>query len=94
MKKVRSSVYWTDLALVLLVGGLIGFHHIHHLSPRIPNYLLEKCHDENPMFQETVILTLRSSLKSVFLGLWDEEQKKLISFSQLKQCQPEMTRIS
>jgi omega-6 fatty acid desaturase (delta-12 desaturase) len=174
MKKVRSSVYWTDLALILLVGGLIwligwkafllvhvpiiiiasaagawlffvqhqfewlffvqhqfedaywagsdswdytlaalqgssyyklpkilqwftgniGFHHIHHLSPRIPNYLLEKCHDENPVFQETVILTLRSSLKSVFLGLWDEEQKKLISFGQLKQRQPEMTRIS
>jgi omega-6 fatty acid desaturase (delta-12 desaturase) len=164
MKKVRSSVYWTDLAIVLLVGGLIwliglkafllvhipviilastagawlffvqhqfedaywagndswdytlaalqgssyyklpkilqwftgniGFHHIHHLSPRIPNYLLEKCHDENPMFQETVVLTLRSSLKSVFLGLWDEEQKKLISFGQLKQRQPEMTKIS
>jgi omega-6 fatty acid desaturase (delta-12 desaturase) len=74
--------------------GNIGFHHIHHLSPRIPNYQLQKCHDENPMFQNTVILTLRSSLKSTFLSLWDEEQKKLISFNQLKQRRPELARIS
>jgi hypothetical protein len=46
------------------------------------------------MFQETVVLTIRSSLKSAFLSLWDEEQKKLISFNQLKQRQPDMTRIS
>ncbi|MBI4640761.1 MAG: fatty acid desaturase [Candidatus Tectomicrobia bacterium] len=164
MKKVQSSVYWTNLALGLVVGGMIwlvglkafllvhapilviassagawlffiqhqfegtywannetwdytlaalqgssyyklpkilqwftgniGFHHIHHLSPRIPNYLLEKCHDENPMFQETVVLTLRTSLKSIFLSLWDEEQKRLISFHDLKQRQPEIAEIS
>jgi omega-6 fatty acid desaturase (delta-12 desaturase) len=164
MQKVRSSVYWTDLALVVVIGGLswligwqavllveapiiiiaatagawlfyvqhqfedaywagddswdytlaalqgssyyklpkilqwftgnIGFHHIHHLSPRIPNYQLQKCHDENPMFQNTVVLTLRSSLKTTFLSLWDEEQKKLISFNQLKHRRSELARIS
>jgi hypothetical protein len=46
------------------------------------------------MFQNTVVLTLRSSLKSTFLSLWDEEQKKLISFNQLKQRRPELVRIS
>ena len=162
MRKVESSVYWTNLALVILAGtmvwlvglkeflliqslitiiastvgtwlffvqhqfedaywtrsdnwdytqaalqgssymklpkilqwfsGNIGFHHIHHLSPRIPNYLLEQCHKENPIFQEmVVVLTLRSSLNSNFLSLWDEEQKKLISFNQLKQRQLEAT---
>jgi len=154
LKKVRSSIYWTNLALILLVGGLvwlvglkafllihapliiiastvgawlffvqhqfedtywadndswdytlaalqgssyyklpkilqwftgnIGFHHIHHLSPRIPNYRLQQCYDENPIFQETVVLTLWTSLKSALLALWDEEQKKLIRFSQLR----------
>ena len=33
-------------------SGNIGFHHIHHLSPRIPNYKLQRCHDENPIFQQ------------------------------------------
>lgn len=157
MKRVRSSVYWTNLALAVMVGGLIwligwqafllihapivvlstsvgtwlffvqhqfedtywasgeswdytlaalqgssyyklpkvlqwftgniGFHHIHHLSPRIPNYRLEQCHNENPLFQQTVVLTLRTSLRSIFLSLWDEEQKKLIGFHQLRQRQ-------
>ena len=32
-------------------SGNIGFHHIHHLSPRIPNYNLEKCHRSEPLFQ-------------------------------------------
>ncbi len=164
LKRVRSSVYWTNLAIALLAGGMIwlvgvkaflliqvpiiiitssagtwlffiqhqfedtywanndawdytlaalqgssyyklpkilqwftgniGFHHIHHLSPRIPNYHLEKCHDENSMFQQVVVLTPRSSLKSIFLSLWDEEQKKLIGFYHLKRRQPQMTGIS
>ncbi len=44
------------------------------------------------MFWEVVILTLRTSLKSAYLSLWDEEQKKLISFRHLKQRQPEMVK--
>jgi omega-6 fatty acid desaturase (delta-12 desaturase) len=73
--------------------GNIGFHHIHHLSPRIPNYLLEKCHNENPLFQQTVVLTLRSSFKSIFLSLWDEEQKQLIGFHHLKQRQMQLAKM-
>jgi len=160
LKRVQSSIYWTDLGLALLIGSLIwligwkeflliqapitiiassagawlffvqhqfedtywasdgswdftlaalqgssyyklpkvlqwftgniGFHHIHHLSPKIPNYLLEKCHEENPLFREAVVLTLRTSLKSIYLNLWDEDQNKLIGIHQLKQRQFEL----
>jgi omega-6 fatty acid desaturase (delta-12 desaturase) len=91
---LQGSSYYKLPKILQWFTGNIGFHHIHHLSPRIPNYLLEKCHVENPMFQDTVVLTLRSSLKSMFLNLWDEEQKKLISFRQLGRYQPEMSKIS
>ena len=43
--------------------GNIGFHHIHHLSARIPNYHLEKCHKAEPLFQAVKPITLLSSLK-------------------------------
>jgi omega-6 fatty acid desaturase (delta-12 desaturase) len=91
---LQGSSYYKLPKILQWFTGNIGYHHIHHLSPRIPNYLLEKCHDENPMFQETVVLTLRSSLHSVTLSLWDEEQKKLIGFKQLKQHQPYVANVS
>lgn len=65
-------------------SGNIGFHHIHHLSPRIPNYNLERCHRSDPMFAEMPPTTLFGSLKSLTFRLWDENARKLISFGQLK----------
>ncbi|MEE9269022.1 MAG: fatty acid desaturase [Candidatus Krumholzibacteria bacterium] len=62
-------------------SGNIGFHHVHHLSPRIPNYYLQECHESHPMFQEVKHVTLWSSLKSLGYRLWDEERKKLVGFS-------------
>ncbi|MCB0002505.1 MAG: fatty acid desaturase, partial [Anaerolineae bacterium] len=64
-------------------SGNIGFHHIHHLSPRIPNYNLEKAWKENELFQVDPI-TLRSSLKSMTFRLWDEDNKQLVGFGYLK----------
>jgi acyl-lipid omega-6 desaturase (Delta-12 desaturase) len=61
-------------------SGNIGFHHIHHLSPRIPNYALEACHNDNPLFQEIEPLTLRSSLKSLHIRLWDEDHHKVVGY--------------
>jgi omega-6 fatty acid desaturase (delta-12 desaturase) len=78
-----SSYYKLPLVLQWFTGN-IGFHHIHHLSPRIPNYLLQRCHEENPLFQQVVVLTLGSSFKTIFLSLWDEDQRRLVSFGQLK----------
>lgn len=60
--------------------GNIGFHHIHHLSPRIPNYKLEKCYKENPSFQVEKPLTFFSALKSLKFRLWDEKKHRLVSF--------------
>jgi len=58
----------------------IGFHHIHHLSPGIPNYRLEECHNANPVFREVKPITMWSSMRSLSFRLWDEEEKKLVGF--------------
>jgi omega-6 fatty acid desaturase (delta-12 desaturase) len=65
-------------------SGNIGFHHIHHLSPKIPNYKLPACFAANPIFQQVTPITLRSSLKSLGLHLWDEESRRLVGFGHLK----------
>ena len=77
-----SSFYKLPKLLQWFTGN-IGFHHIHHLSPRIPNYKLEKCHNENPVFQIEP-LTVRRSLNSLFYRLWDEKEKMLVGWNALK----------
>ena len=64
--------------------GHIGVHHVHHISPKIPNYKLQECHDENPIFHKVTTLRLRDTFKTLGLALWDEDQGKLISFNELK----------
>ncbi len=58
----------------------IGYHHVHHLSPGIPNYRLADCHRENPLFQEVNRITLATSLKSLSFRLWDEASRSMVGF--------------
>jgi omega-6 fatty acid desaturase (delta-12 desaturase) len=80
---LKGSSYYRLPSLLQWFTGNIGLHHIHHLNPRIPNYSLQRCHDENPIFHPETTLTLRSSLRCAWLSLWDEETKKLVSFAAL-----------
>ena len=80
---LRGSSFYKLPAFLQWFTGNIGYHHIHHLNPGIPNYLLEKCYKDNPEFQNSFQLKIKN-LESMFLALWDENQKKLISFRQFK----------
>ena len=60
--------------------GNIGLHHVHHVRPSIPNYHLQQCHDEIPTLQKVTAITLKSSIKLLWLGLYDETSKKMVSF--------------
>lgn len=66
------------------ITGDIGVHHVHHISPRIPNYKLQECHDENPLFHNVTTIRLRDTGRALWLSLWDEDQEKLISFKDLE----------
>jgi len=87
-----SSFYKLPRVLQWFTGN-IGFHHIHHLSPKIPNYKLEKCHKENPIFQIEP-LTFSKSLKSLFYRLWDEKQKMLVGWSALKKYRSQNMKMN
>ena len=58
--------------------GNIGFHHAHHLNPRIPNYRLEECHNALPDLQSAPILTLRSAVTTLHYALWDGERGRMV----------------
>jgi acyl-lipid omega-6 desaturase (Delta-12 desaturase) len=78
---LEGSSFYKLPKILQWFSGNIGFHHVHHLSPRIPNYNLEACHESDPMFNAVSYITLSSSLKSLGYRLWDEERKKLVGFS-------------
>ncbi len=60
--------------------GNIGYHHIHHLNPRIPNYRLADCFEHNHVMQDAKHLSLRESVSTARLALWDEATQRLVSF--------------
>ncbi len=81
---LQGSSFYKLPRLLQWFSGNIGFHHIHHLSPRIPNYHLEKCHKAEPLFQTVKPVTLSTSMKSFAFRLWDEQRHKLVGFRALK----------
>jgi omega-6 fatty acid desaturase (delta-12 desaturase) len=60
----------------------IGYHHVHHLSVRIPNYNLQRAHEETPEFASVPVLTLMDGLRATRLKLWDEKQMRLVTFAE------------
>jgi acyl-lipid omega-6 desaturase (Delta-12 desaturase) len=64
------------------VTGNIGFHHVHHASPRVPNYRLEACHAAHPCFTTASVLTLADGLRASRHALWDEGRGRMVTFAE------------
>ncbi|MGM7634957.1 fatty acid desaturase [Bacillus sp. Hm123] len=79
-----SSFYKLPKPLQWLTGN-IGFHHVHHLSPRIPNYKLEDAHNQTEPLKNVPTVTLATSLTSLKFRLWDDKTDEFIGFKELKQ---------
>ena len=77
---IRGSSYLKLPGVLRWFTGSIGLHHVHHLGPRIPNYALERCYAENPLFHEVTVLTLTESVRTLRLTLWDEARQRLVGF--------------
>jgi omega-6 fatty acid desaturase (delta-12 desaturase) len=80
---IEGSSFYRLPAVLQWFTGNIGYHHIHHLNSRIPNYNLPACHDEHPGFSQVVTLGLWDSFKCASLKLWDEREQRLVSFAEV-----------
>lgn len=77
---IEGSSYYALPRVVHWFTGNIGYHHIHHLASRIPNYRLREAFESHPLLQAAQKLTLWSSLKCARLKLWDEELQRMVGF--------------
>jgi omega-6 fatty acid desaturase (delta-12 desaturase) len=82
---LRGSSYLKLPKVLQFFSGNIGLHHVHHLSARIPNYNLQRAHDENPIFHEVPTLSLADGLRSVRFKLWDEDRGRLVTFAEARE---------
>jgi omega-6 fatty acid desaturase (delta-12 desaturase) len=78
---MRGSSFYQLPAVLDWLSGSIGFHHIHHLSPRIPNYNLKRCYGAVPALQAKEPITMVKSLACLRVKLWDEEGRDMVAFS-------------
>jgi acyl-lipid omega-6 desaturase (Delta-12 desaturase) len=79
---LRGSSYLKLPKVLQFFTGNIGLHHVHHLSARVPNYNLQKAHDNVPIFHDVPVLTLKDGIRSTRLKLWDEDSRRLVGFAE------------
>ncbi|MGG1631733.1 fatty acid desaturase [Rossellomorea sp. NRS-1567] len=91
---VEGSSFYKLPKFMQFLTGNIGYHHIHHLSPRVPNYKLEEAHKNSEPLQKVPTISLLTSLKSLRFKLWDEENKTFVSFRGVKSLDKSKSRIS
>jgi omega-6 fatty acid desaturase (delta-12 desaturase) len=77
---LRSSTYLRLPAILQWFTGNIGFHHVHHLNPRVPNYRLQECHERIAALCDTPTLSLWAALRAIQFVLWDEDREKMVTF--------------
>jgi len=78
---VQGSTFYNLPKMFHWLTGNIGYHHIHHLNPLVPNYELARCHQENPILDQVANkITFIQSLRCMFNKLWDEEQEQMITY--------------
>ncbi len=84
---VEGSSYYKLPKLLQWLSGNIGYHHVHHLSPRVPNYKLEEVHKNTEPLQNVPTITLATSLQSLKFKLWDAHNKRFVGFNALRRYQ-------
>jgi omega-6 fatty acid desaturase (delta-12 desaturase) len=77
---LEGSSFYQLPAVLRWFSGNIGYHHVHHLGPRIPNYRLRECYEALPALHARPPLTLRTSLATIRLKIWDEDRKEMVGF--------------
>ncbi len=79
-----GSSHYDLPALLRWFTANIGVHHVHHLCSRIPYYRLPQVLRDHPELGAIGRLTLLDSFRCVRLALWDETQRRLVSFRDVR----------
>jgi omega-6 fatty acid desaturase (delta-12 desaturase) len=88
---LRGSSHLRLPALLRFFTGNIGLHHVHHLQARVPNYNLQRAHDENPVFHTAPELTLGDAVRALRLKLYDERSRRLVTFAEAAAMTPRLS---
>lgn len=80
---IEGSSYYKLPRVLQFLTGNIGFHHVHHLSPRVPNYNLEEAHDSTPPLHQATTITIRTSIASIRYRLYDPTQMRFVAYSEI-----------
>ena len=78
---MEGSSYLKLPRLLQWFTGNIGFHHVHHLSARVPNYRLQECHEAQPLLGAVTTLDFWQALRAPAYALWDEDLGRMVRFS-------------
>jgi acyl-lipid omega-6 desaturase (Delta-12 desaturase) len=89
---LQGSSYLKLHPVLTWIVGNANYHHVHHLSAKIPNYRLRMAHEQQPLFASTPVVTMRSSVDAFRLKLWDEEGGRLVRFSERPRSAPRTVR--
>lgn len=81
---LRGSSYLKLPKLLQFFTGNIGLHHVHHLSAKVPNYNLQRAHDQNPVFSDVPVLTVGDGLRAIRLKLIDPQSGRLLTWNEAK----------
>ena len=81
---LHGSSYLALPRVLQFFTGNIGFHHVHHLNPKIPNYNLERAHKEQAFLRAVPALTFGDGLRATRLKLYDERAGRMVTWQQLR----------
>jgi omega-6 fatty acid desaturase (delta-12 desaturase) len=82
---LRGSSYLRLPKMLQFFTGNIGLHHVHHIDARIPNYNLQRAHDENQIFHDVPTLSFADGIRAVRLKLYDEDRGRLVTFAEARE---------
>jgi omega-6 fatty acid desaturase (delta-12 desaturase) len=81
---LHGSSYLRLPRVLQFFSGNIGFHHVHHLNPKIPNYNLQRAHEEQAIFRTVPVLSPRQALAAVRLKVWDDATARMVTWKQAR----------
>jgi omega-6 fatty acid desaturase (delta-12 desaturase) len=81
---VKGSSHLALPKVLQFFSGNIGFHHVHHLNAKIPNYNLQRAHEEQVMFRPVPPVSLSDGIRATRLKLWDEDGERMVTWKQAR----------